>query len=1470
MSTPYQKQVRSGCGRGFVAGGGYAGRYDAGPVFRRYRRLVFGGVRRTHPGPGAGLAGHRRRGARAHPRPHRVGENPGRLPLRPGPPADRAGTGNRPPLPGPLHLPDESPGPRRGTQPARPPARNPHRGRPGGAGAPVGGDGRHPHRRHPARRKTAHATHPARHPHHHPRVFLPVAHQLRPGDVGVGAVGDPGRGACGGRLQTRIASGPVLGAAGGVDPATAATDRPVRHPASPGSGGRIYGGRRPPPRSSLRTGPHRPRLRPDPRRGGRRATRGRGRLETAAGYHRGHPRRPGAGCGAGGAGGGHGRPRSPRPVAVGPRPPRLSLHLAIRLSEGPRTDPGPPLHHRVRQLAPPGRKTVRRIERPGRRGDNPRPSRVGLPGASPANRGNAETGAPACGGGHIHPGVGNRHGSGGFGDPDRIPRQRDLRPAANGAGRASGGGGQHGQNLPQIPGRPAGGDGGGRPVPGRTGGSGIPSPPSLGCAGPADRGRNGHGTPERGRPVPTGAAGRPLPGSGKGPLRVGAGYAGRTLPGGTVRRVAPPPGMGPHNRDFNRPLRSSSAGGRQPGNHPRPGLVYGQPAGRSPGGRVGRRNGVRVPTGGRVHPGGLRVAHHRHHRRPGGSGSRPGRGGGANALLEGRPGGTAPGNGAGHRPLHRPHLRPGTGGGGGGTAGKAQPGRVGGPQPGFLPGRRKSDQRDVAHRPHPGGAALPGRGGRLADRPAVGPGGQSACSVGDGPGPPTAGTLRAEHGHHLERRRHFFPLRGRRGGAVGGGTAAGPRRSGNAAVGGVAGHRPVRGPVPGGRRPGPAPAPPPPRRAHPAVATTAPGRRPDGGGRPLRFLPDRAGNVPGNPAGRVRRARPAGSVDRFALPQNPHRGGGNGKGRTFRIFVAVRIRRRLHLRGGRPPGRTAGDRPHPGPEPVAGTAGGRGASGTAGPGGDGRGGNGTATADPRPPGAGGGRGGGPADGLGPAYPGRSGRPVAGRRRHRPPVRAGSRPPGGARPGSGPVEVGGRRRHGQVAGRVGRVPPAGNPRRLPGRDDRPVAGSGGTAGPHPRPVHRRRGGPGPGPAAGGGGDGAGDSGNPRPSGERVVQPRPPPGMGGRRSVAPPETPQPGRVAQRNRGRGATRLGAVPARLAGGGPRRPPLLGGVAGCYRLPDRGRRPRLRSGTGRAGRPPRLFAGDVGPVDGLGRGGMGGTGFHRPPGRTDRPLSPGTPSPDAPALPGRSPRLGPARRDPRLSRPAGGLFFPGHLRGRGRDGRLGGDAGGTVGSGVGGGSNQRHPGSPADPATGQGAPSGPGQAPPPRLLSARLLRAVVAGVGSADRTTRRHRLGQGLDRCVAGALRGADPGGGSGGKHSRGDDRPLSGAGRHGGNRAGAPGIFRGRNGRVAIRARRGGGPVARPRLRPDDDRAGRRRPGQPVRNVAPLAGEFRGPGFPLRRGVRDPVRRGPVAVPGKRRPTGGPADPRPGSAPGGRRGLG
>ena len=142
----------------------------------------------------------------------------------------------------------------------------------------------------------------------------------------------------------------------------------------------------------------------------------------------------------------------------------------------------------------------------------------------------------------------------------------------------------------------------------------------------------------------------------------------------------------------------------------------------------------------------------------------------------------------------------------------------------------------------------------------------------------------------------------------------------------AAGHRAVRVALPRVRRSRAAPAQAPPRPAHAAVAAAAALRRPPGGGRQVPDLPDPARGDARVLQRRLRRARAAGGAARPPQPQGAARLGRHPPGLAVRAVAAVRLDRRVHVRGRRAAGRAARRGPRPGPRSAARPARGRGAA----------------------------------------------------------------------------------------------------------------------------------------------------------------------------------------------------------------------------------------------------------------------------------------------------------------------------------------------------------------------------------------------------------------------------------------------------------------------------------------------------------------------------------------------------------------
>ena len=147
-----------------------------------------------------------------------------------------------------------------------------------------------------------------------------------------------------------------------------------------------------------------------------------------------------------------------------------------------------------------------------------------------------------------------------------------------------------------------------------------------------------------------------------------------------------------------------------------------------------------------------------------------------------------------------------------------------------------------------------------------------------------------------------------------------PDEIGDLVTGRGRGQRAVRVTVPGVRQPGAAAAAAPAGPAHPAVAAAAALRAAAGDRQPVPGVPDRAGDGPGGPAGRVRRPGPDRAAAGHRRPPDPDRGGGDGDAEPVRQVAAVPVRRGVHVRGRRAAGRAARAGPVAGPGPAGRTA----------------------------------------------------------------------------------------------------------------------------------------------------------------------------------------------------------------------------------------------------------------------------------------------------------------------------------------------------------------------------------------------------------------------------------------------------------------------------------------------------------------------------------------------------------------------
>ena len=254
---------------------------------------------------------------------------------------------------------------------------------------------------------------------------------------------------------------------------------------------------------------------------------------------------------------------------------------------------------------------------------------------------------------------------------------------------------------------------------------------------------------------------------------------------------------------------------------------------------------------------------------------------------------------------------------------RVRPRRAGRAQPARVPARAAAGHARAAERAHDRARALPRRDRRLAAVRALPLRGPRARGVGAGAVGAHARALRRGGRRDRRRRRHRpAPARPRRGrhrvAAVGRRAAAAGARRGRA--GGRRRARrlgPVRRPLPRERLPRAADPARLPGAPHAAVAAAPEGPEPARGGAPLQRLPDRARDLPGVPAGRPRRARPAGAAARPARPRGLARGGRDAHRLAVRLLAAVRLRGDLHVRGRHAHRRAPGGRAVAGPRPAA-------------------------------------------------------------------------------------------------------------------------------------------------------------------------------------------------------------------------------------------------------------------------------------------------------------------------------------------------------------------------------------------------------------------------------------------------------------------------------------------------------------------------------------------------------------------------
>ena len=238
-------------------------------------------------------------------------------------------------------------------------------------------------------------------------------------------------------------------------------------------------------------------------------------------------------------------------------------------------------------------------------------------------------------------------------------------------------------------------------------------------------------------------------------------------------------------------------------------------------------------------------------------------------------------------------------------AGGLRPGRAGRLQPARVPARAGGGHRGRAVRQDARRRALPRRDRRLAPVCALALRRPRARGVGAGALGAHPRRVRPRVGRDLVGRRHHHPPAGRGRAARGGARPRRPR-GGRGPRGGRARRQcPVRRAVPRERRalaahPARVPRPP-----HAAVAAAPQGAVAAGGRAAVPAVPGHPRDVSRVPARRPRRARPAGPA-----AQAEHAGDLPDRGRdpdrvAVRLVAALRLRRRLHVRGRHAGGRAA-------------------------------------------------------------------------------------------------------------------------------------------------------------------------------------------------------------------------------------------------------------------------------------------------------------------------------------------------------------------------------------------------------------------------------------------------------------------------------------------------------------------------------------------------------------------------------------
>ncbi len=363
--------------------------------------------------------------------------------------------------------------------------------------------------------------------------------------------------------------------------------------------------------------------------------------------------------------------------------------------------------------------------------------------------------------------------------------------------------------------------------------------------------------------------------------------------------------------------------GHQRRHDPGPRAVPGVPRGRggdarSPGGGARRGDGLRAARRDarrRRGPGRQLLAGRGDHGQPGHGDPGPGRAGQA-AVLARRRRRAAGGAGQGHRrvrPRRRDRPREGAEGAGAGRrapAARPRPRRPRRRQPPRLPRGRARGHRRPPDRPPDRHRAVPRRAGRLAARRAHAVRRPRARPVDARDRGAAPGASRPRGPDDLLRRRHRDPaargrLEPRRGGGApvpGSRRGRGPGRRARRRV------EPVREPVPRERGARPAPAAAAARDPDPALAAAPAGGGPARRGQPVWLLPDPGGDLPRVPGRRLRPAGPARDPGRRAAAGAGRPLGRDGASVRVREQPAVRLRRRLHVRGRRPAWPSAGPR----------------------------------------------------------------------------------------------------------------------------------------------------------------------------------------------------------------------------------------------------------------------------------------------------------------------------------------------------------------------------------------------------------------------------------------------------------------------------------------------------------------------------------------------------------------------------------